>query len=144
MPKWNDLDDAEEQRLTTWRNPTDREMRVDLHDRPGRRKRFVFPPGQEVQVPSEFDRGIHDVRDGVTVGGLAPLLERVSGQTPLHPSLDPEEAARKAAMEAAERTVIAKKAADEVLARTQAVPPSAETSRTARARSAQASADSKT
>jgi hypothetical protein len=38
----------------------------------------------------------------------------------LHPALDPEEAAKKAALEEAEKTVIAKKAADEVLAQTKA------------------------
>ena len=107
----------QEQRLTTWRNPTRHEMRVDVHDSPGRFKRFVFPPGKEVQVPSDYDRAIHDVRDGIVVGGLAPLLERAIGDETLHPALDPEAAARKAADEEAERAVFAKKAADEVLAK---------------------------
>lgn len=110
--------EPQEQRLTTWRNPTRQEMRVDVHHAPGRFKRFVFPPGKEVQVPSEYDRAIHDVRDGVIVGGLAPLLERSVPDGVLHSALDPEEAARKAAAEEAERAVIAKKAADEVLAQT--------------------------
>jgi hypothetical protein len=92
-------------------------MRVDVHGAPGRFRRYVFPPGKEVQVPSEVDRAIHDVRDGVIVGGLAPLLERVVPDGVLHPALDPEEAAKKAAAEEAERAVIAKKAADEVLAK---------------------------
>ncbi|HEY1697975.1 MAG TPA: hypothetical protein VGG39_37705 [Polyangiaceae bacterium] len=110
----------QEHRLTTWRNPTRQEMRVDVHDSPGRFKRFTFPPGKEVQVPSEFDRAIHDIRDGVIVGGLAPLLERAIGDETLHPALDPEVAATKAAEEEAERAVLAKKAADEVLAQTRA------------------------
>ena len=112
--------EPQEQRLTTWRNPTRHEMRIDVHAAPGRFKRFVFPPGKEVQVPSEFDRAIHDVRDGVIVGGLAPLLERAVPDGVLHSALDPEEAARKAATEEAEKAVIAKKAADEVLAQTRA------------------------
>jgi hypothetical protein len=109
-------DDAEEQRLTTWRNPTRHDIKIDIHETPGRRKRYVVPAGKEVQIPSEHDRGIHDVRDGVIVGGYAPLLERVVSDGVLHPALDPEEAAKKAALEEAEKTVIAKKAADEVLA----------------------------
>jgi len=119
---YNDVD-VEEQRFTLWRNPTKHEMRLDLHDRPGKRKRITIAPGAEVRIPSEYDRAIHDVRDGVTVGGLAPLLERVSGNPPVHPALDPEEAARKEAREAAERALVAKKAADDVLAQTQAPPP---------------------
>ena len=118
---YNDVD-VEEQRFTTWRNPTRHEMRLDLHDRPGKRKRYVIPAGGEIRIPSDYDRAIHDVRNGITVGGLAPLLERVSGNTPLHPALDPEEAARKDARDAAERAVVAKKAADEVLAQTQGPP----------------------
>src|SRR5579859_3863901 len=109
--------EPQEQRLTTWRNPTRHEMHVDVHGAQGRFKRFVFPAGKEVQVPSEYDRAIHDVREGVIVGGLAPLLERAMPDGALHPALDPEEAARKAAAAEAERAVIAKKAADEVLAK---------------------------
>ena len=115
----NRYDDApEEQRLTTWRNPTRHDIKIDLHETPGRKKRFLVPAGKEVQIPSEYDRGIHDVRDGVIVGGYAPLLERVVSDGILHPALDPEAAAEKAALEQAEKTVIAKKAADEVLAQT--------------------------
>jgi hypothetical protein len=108
-----------EQHFTTWRNPTGQEMRVDLHETPGRSKRFLFPPGKEVQVPSEYDRAIHDVRDGVIVGGLAPLLERAVPDGILHSALDPEEVARKAAAQEAERALLAKKAADDVLAQQQ-------------------------
>ena len=82
-----------------------RDARVDVHSAPGRFKRYVFPPGKEVQVPSEYDRAIHDVREGVIVGGLAPLLERAVPDGALHPALDPEEAARKTAVEEAERAI---------------------------------------
>ncbi len=85
---WNDVE-VEEQKFTTWRNPTDKEQRVDLFAGPGKRRRIVFRPGEEVKVPSEYDRGIHDVRGGVTVGGYAVALERVSGATPLAPALEP-------------------------------------------------------
>lgn len=112
--------DVEEQRFTTWRNPTEREMRIDIHDRPGKRRRYTILPGQEIRIPGEYDRAIHDVRNGVIMGGLAPRLERVAGNLPLHPCLDPVLAAEKEAAEAAEAAVITKKAADEVLARTQA------------------------
>jgi hypothetical protein len=124
MPHWNELE-VEEQRFTLWRNPTEKEMKIDIHDRPGRRKRYVIPPGGEARIPSEFDQGIHVVRNGIIVGGYAPLLERVAGNGTLSPVLDPEAQARRAAEEEADRTVIAKRAADEVLARAQAPAPPA-------------------
>lgn len=108
---------AETQTFTTWRNPTQHAMHVDIFESPGRpKKRYVFPPGKEVQVPSEHHRAIHDVRDGVIVGGLAPLLERATPDGVLHPALDPEEVAKKTAQEEAEKAVLATKAANEVLA----------------------------
>jgi hypothetical protein len=118
--------DTEEQRFTTWRNPTPHEMRIDIHDRPGRRKRYTIPAGAEIKIPSEYDRAIHDVRDGWIVGGLAPQLERAAGNPPLNPVLDPELAAERDAEKAAEQAVVMKKAADDVLARTQAPPQPAE------------------
>jgi hypothetical protein len=109
--------EAETQTFTTWRNPTPHHMHVDIYESQGRpKKRYVFPPGKEVQVPTEHDRAIHDVRDGLIVGGLAPLLERVVADGVLHPALDPEEAAKKAALDDAEKAVLATKAASEVLA----------------------------
>lgn len=107
--------EPQEQRFTTWRNPTGHDMRVDIYEAQGRRKRYLVPAGKEVQIPAEYDRAIHDVRDGVIVGGLAPLLERAVGGAVLHPALDPEEAARAAALAEAERALLAKRAADEVL-----------------------------
>ena len=85
---WNDVE-VEEQKYTLWRNPTDKEQRVDLFAGPGKRRRIIIKPGEEVKIPGEYDRGIHDVRGGVTVGGYAPALERVSGATPLAPALEP-------------------------------------------------------
>jgi hypothetical protein len=108
--------EPQEQRFTSWRNPTPHGMRIDIYEAQGRRKRYVVPAGKEVQIPSEYDRAIHDVRDGVIVGGLAPLLEKAIDSAVLHPTLDPQEAARKAALEEAEKAILAKKAADEVLA----------------------------
>jgi hypothetical protein len=109
--------EAETQTFTTWRNPTPHPMHVDIFESQGRpKKRYVFPPGKEVQVPTEHDRAIHDVRDGLIVGGLAPLLERVVADGILHPVLDPELVATKAAMDDAEKAVLATKAASEVLA----------------------------
>ena len=66
-------------------------------------------------MPSEHDRAIHDVRDGVIVGGLAPLLERVVEDDVLHPALDPELAARKAVLEEAQKAIVATRAAQDVL-----------------------------
>jgi hypothetical protein len=113
------VQDAEAQTLTTWRNPTSEEMRVDIFEGHGRpRKRYTFPPGKEVSVPSEHDRAIHDVRDGVIVGGLAPLLECVVEDGVLHPALDPELAARKAVLDEAQKAIVATKAAQDVLTST--------------------------
>ena len=91
------FEEAQPQTFTTWLNPTSQTMRVDIFEAQGRpRKRYVFPPGKEVQVPSEHDHAIHDVRNGVIVGGHAPLLERAAPDGVLHPSLDPVAAAQKA------------------------------------------------
>jgi hypothetical protein len=106
----------EEQRFTTWRNPTRHDMHVDIHESHGRKKRYSIAADKEARIPSEYDRAIHDVRDGIIVGGLAPLLERMVPDGALHPSLDPEESARKTAVDEAERAILTKKAADEVLA----------------------------
>jgi hypothetical protein len=108
--------EPQEQRFTSWRNPTQHDMKVDIYEAPGRRKRYVVPAGKETQIPSEYDGAIHDVRDGIIVGGLAPLLDKAVDSAVLHPALDPQEAARKAALEEAEKAILAKKAADEVLA----------------------------
>jgi hypothetical protein len=107
--------EPQEQRFTSWRNPTDHDMKIDIYEAQGRRKRYVVPAGKEVQIPAEYDRAIHDVRDGVIVGGLAPLLQKAIDDAVLHPVLDPQEAARKAALAEAEKALLAKKAADEVL-----------------------------
>jgi hypothetical protein len=108
--------DAEAQTLTTWRNPTLKTMHVDIFEGHGRpRKRYTFPPGKEVSVPSEHDHAIHDVRDGVIVGGKAPLLECVVDDGVLHPALDPQQAAKKAVLEEAQKALVATKAAQDVL-----------------------------
>ena len=106
----------EEQRFTTWKNPTRHDMHVDIHESHGRKKRYSIGVDKEVRIPSEYDRAIHDIRDGIIVGGLAPLLQKVVPDAILHPSLDPEESARKVAVQEAEHAVLTKKAADEVLA----------------------------
>ena len=111
------VQEAEAQTLTAWRNPTPKTMTVDVFEGHGRpRKRYTFPPGKEVQVPTEHDRAIHDVRDGVIVGGLAPLLERVVEDGVLHPALDPELAAKKAVLDQAQQALVATRAAQDVLA----------------------------
>lgn len=106
---------------TKWLNPTNEHMHVDvfvktaqaqnvdgLEDfRPIRtqraeilKTRLDFPPGVEVMLPSEYDRAIHCVRDGIVIGGGAPMLRNLGSADKLHPSLDPSEAER---VEAARR-----------------------------------------
>lgn len=108
------------QTFTTWFNPTDHDMVVDpwvgaTPDNPSGRVRFMFPKGEKTIVPSEFDAAIHQVHNGQVIGGGAPLLQRVGGSDVLHEALDPNESAKKDALEAAQDALAKKKAAEEAL-----------------------------
>ena len=90
-------------RLTAWRNPTSKVIKVDLfsgptRDNPGGRIHVEWQPGETQEVPSEYDAAIRKVRDGKVVGGLAPQLVRADKKPiPLDPAIDAEAAERKAA-----------------------------------------------
>jgi hypothetical protein len=90
--------EPKEQTFTKWHNPTDREVVLDLYvgptAGPSGRVRYRAAPGGDCIIPSEFDRGVQDVREGVIVGGLGPTLKRVGGSDVLHSSLDPANIAK--------------------------------------------------
>ena len=75
--------------VTTWKNPTTVEVRVSLHRDKGTRPiLFVVPAGAERQLSGEFDTAIHDVRNGVIIGGHAPqLVDKAHPERILHSSL---------------------------------------------------------
>ncbi len=115
------------QTQTRWENPLDRDVILDLHvgARPhapmpcernqhgqcihnhSGKVRYIVPAANNgvpgfAMIPSEFDRGIQDIRDGVIVGGLGTCLHRVGSEdVVLHPALDELEARRKTALDAA-------------------------------------------
>lgn len=47
-----------------------------------------WAPGEEVELPSEYDHAIQSVKDGVIIGGLAPMLTRIGSKDKLHDSLN--------------------------------------------------------
>lgn len=68
------------------------------------------------RLPKELDMAIHQVRDGVIVGGLGTRLVRHQGeQLPLAGGLNSAEEDKNAAIEEARKALEARKAADEAL-----------------------------
>ena len=120
------------EQYTTWVNPTDTAMFVEVYNgNEAVPTRYDFPPHEEVQVPSRFDTAIHrgqcgqrecqnkggwclnaDHRANV-VGGLAPMLQRKGSNWKVLPALDPLQAeleATKAQLVA--ESIVRKKAED--------------------------------
>lgn len=121
-----------EQTLTKWKNPTGHTVVADIFVGPanvpppsrayqrGERHpahvRYKWGPGEVREVPSMYNDAIHDVRNGVLVGGLAPQLERVDEERlPMAPGIDADDQARTAALREAEIALTAKKVAEESL-----------------------------
>jgi hypothetical protein len=77
----------------------------------GKRFFLVKANGGTALIPAEYDRAVQDVKDGVIMGGLGTLLERMGTEHRpiLHPALDAVDAARKKAL------AEAKAAKDEIL-----------------------------
>lgn len=77
-----DLSTVEPVTMTTWVNTQDRTVKFSYltHVKTGKKasgglyQNVVLKPGQRVKIPSEFDCGIRDERNGIVVGGLAPFL----------------------------------------------------------------------
>jgi hypothetical protein len=81
--------------MTVWHNPTRHNGYIDvcadaLFARPPAGPpmmvRIAIPAGQKCQIPSAFDRGIHQTSNGFVTGGLAPAW-RCEGAFPVHEGL---------------------------------------------------------
>jgi hypothetical protein len=82
-----------DQSVTLWRNDLDVPQSFLLLQKgkdatSGRLAKVTIKPGKEIELPSEFDSSIHEVRDGMIVGGLAPRLTKVGSKAILHKCLD--------------------------------------------------------
>lgn len=132
----------EEALITTWHNPTDHEMYVDVYVGSGvhknnerRATRYRFPKHADTQVPSQFDNAIQLIQCGMdecrqhgtwcakghrgtVVGGSCPQLQKkgtegVAGLLPcLNPMLAQEIAA---AAEVASQDLARRKAEDAMM-----------------------------
>ena len=74
---------------TTWTNPTEHTVRLKLFLAPGQWQTYEIPPKGTASIPNQFTMAIHQVRDGVIVGGEAPQLVREGQKEALHPTLMP-------------------------------------------------------
>jgi hypothetical protein len=79
---------------TKWKNELDVVQVIHLFIPTGNgisnlKKKITFQPGEEKELPSEYDNAIHTLdKSGMIMGGLAPLLTKVGVSEPIHPSLD--------------------------------------------------------
>jgi hypothetical protein len=73
---------------TAWTNPTDRDVVLDFFVAPGQFTRFRVPARGSAPIPSQFDQGVHHLRNGLIIGGLAPQLVREGQTERLHPELE--------------------------------------------------------
>lgn len=74
--------------MTTWENPTSHTTRFELFEGPGEIHKIEIEPGGRVDLPSKYDNAIRTVRDGVVVGGLAPLLvAKGRDRVPVHAAI---------------------------------------------------------
>lgn len=128
------------ERLTTWHNPTDHDMRVDVwygnngHYNEPKPTRLTFPAHQDVTHPSRFDNAIQLVQCteedcrratpswctrghiGTVIGGAAPQLQHRGWETILPDHLDPARAERKEKeAELAAASIAARRAEDAML-----------------------------
>lgn len=90
--------------MTTWENPTKHKQVFQLHSGPGADPvQIELDPGGSASVPSMYDDAIRTERDGVVVGGLAPMLvPKGREQIPVHDAI-----ARAAALGDSERRLVA-------------------------------------
>lgn len=111
--------------LSTWYNPTNQTVTLRLfrHGKIVRGGKIVdtgtdivtIPPGESVTLPAFLDETIQERRGGIIVAGLAPQLVKDGEPARVHPSLDPNETAKREAEKAAARALEAKKSADAAL-----------------------------
>lgn len=122
------------QSFTTWINPTNKVVKIDIYvgpsaymmcindagkrvpRNPSGRVRYVIPAGGQLDIPSEHDGAIHDVRDGQIVGGLGTVLVRKGSSDQLSEALDANLSAKKAADMQAALAADAKRAQEQAIA----------------------------
>ncbi len=68
----------DDEHTTRWKNPTDKTVSLSFHrDRGVRPHKVTIEPGKEVVLNGEYDGAIHQVHNGLVVGGMAPQLVKV-------------------------------------------------------------------
>ena len=73
---------------STWENPTKDTVRFAVLVEAGRHEKIEIPPGGKKDLPTSWDKAIHDVRNGIIMGGLAPQLRKVGvAPMPVHSSI---------------------------------------------------------
>lgn len=86
-----------EQKYVLWHNPTAFPVVYtpwvgSTDANPSGRVRITFAPGETKSVPAELAAGIHQLHEGMIVGGACPQLVNVglsdAEQPTLHPALD--------------------------------------------------------
>ena len=110
-------------RQTTWHNPMDYPIRLQLLGHAQRMEFYEVEAGGDLILPAEYDRGVQVRKNGVVVQGQAPQLIKV-GAPPakIHPALDVEAQKRREADEKAyaarareDRAAMQANAAEEVV-----------------------------
>lgn len=129
--------------VSRWVNPTPHTVKLDLcvqagADKNDQRLQVEIPPvGSVVEphnnrrrlhqldregrlictsLPTMFDAGIHIIRDGIVVGGLAPQLRKLDEEEPeIAPELDPLDTKKKEEFENATLALAQKEAAERQL-----------------------------
>jgi hypothetical protein len=74
---------------TTWTNPTEHPVRLKFFLAPGQWQTYEISPKGTASIPNQFSASIHQIRDGVIIGGCAPQLVREGQKEVLHPALMP-------------------------------------------------------
>lgn len=73
---------------TKWENPTKDLVRFKVLVEAGRHENVEFKPGEVRDLPASWDKAIHDVRNGIIMGGFAPQLKKVGvAPMPVHSSI---------------------------------------------------------
>lgn len=76
--------DIDHDLVTRWMNPTEHHFKFRIFMGPGQHRRVSVKPGEEIELPSEYDDAIQHRAKGsnVVTGGLCPLLRKVDAAPP--------------------------------------------------------------
>lgn len=123
--------EAAEQRMTRYKNPLPYPQVVRVWT-DTRFETFTFAPGEEREIPSQYDFAVHHVHDGQIIGGDAPqLINMARPDLKLAGYLDTEAQKREAAKAALVAAQLDKQKAEQeaMLAAARAVEAEAEAKR---------------